>query len=314
MTAPSVLLVGGNGFLGQALARALSSTGWQVGVLSRGEMPCPLPGVEWHGGSQDDPGVVAALLDMYGAVVHLASTSTPGTYADRPARECEENLLPLLRFLEISEGRPEVPLIFISSGGAIYGQPTELPVGESQRLAPISNHAAGKAAAECFLGVQAARGRRVTVLRPSNVYGPGQHLKPGFGVIRTMLEHARRGTAMAIWGDGETLRDYLYVDDFVEAMRRVLEAPTVGTFNLGSGVGVSLNALCRLAERVTARPIRTAYHPARGVDVRAVVLDGDAFQQRYGWQPHIALDEGLRRTWEWLASGWPIDGGKSGLL
>jgi UDP-glucose 4-epimerase len=118
-----------------------------------------------------------------------------------------------------------------------------------------------------------------------------------------MLEHVRRGTAMTIWGDGETLRDYLYVDDFVEAMRRVLEAPAVGTFNLGSGMGVSLNALCRLAERVTARPLETEYKAARGVDVRAVVLDGDAFQQRYGWQPHVALDEGMRRTWEWLVNG-----------
>ena len=300
MTAPSVLLVGGNGFLGQALARALSSTGWQVGVLSRGEMPEPLPGVTWHCGSQDDPGVVAPLLDRYGAVVHLASTSTPGTYADRPARECEENLLPLLRFVEISERRPEIPLVFISSGGAIYGQPLELPVGESQRLAPISNHAAGKAAAESFLGVQAARGHRITVLRPSNVYGPGQHLKPGFGVIRTMLEHVRRGTAMTIWGNGETFRDYLYVDDFVEAMRRVLEAPAVGTFNLGSGIGCSLNRLRSIVEEVTGRPLAVSFEPVRSVDVKGVVLDSTMCASIYGWTPTVSLEEGVRLTWVWV--------------
>jgi UDP-glucose 4-epimerase len=244
--------------------------------------------------------VVSPLLDRYGAVVHLASTSTPGTYADRPARECEENLLPLLRFVEISERRPEVPLVFISSGGAIYGQPAELPVVESQRLAPISNHAAGKAAAECFLGVQAARGRRITVLRPSNVYGPGQYLKPGFGVIRTMLEHVRRGTTMAIWGNGETLRDYLYVDDFVEAMRRVLEAPAVGTFNLGSGIGCSLNRLRSIVEEVTGRPLDVSFQAVRSVDVKGVVLDSTAFASAYGWAPVVSLEEGMQRTWEWV--------------
>lgn len=300
MTGGSVLLVGGNGFLGQALARALSEDGWRVGVLSRGPMPEVLAGVQWYGGSQADPTVVAPLLDQYGAVVHLASTSTPGTYADRPALECEENLLPLLRFVEIAEGRPDVPLVFISSGGAIYGEPPELPVGESLRLAPISNHAAGKAAAECFLGVQAARGRGITVLRPSNIYGPGQYLKPGFGVIRTMLEHVRCRSVMEIWGTGETLRDYLYVDDFVAAMRAVLEDPVPGTFNLGSGVGHSLNRLREVVEQVTGRPLQVDFRPSRSIDVKGVVLDSTAFAAAHEWKAEVLLGEGVRRTWEWV--------------
>ena len=300
MTKGSVLLVGGNGFLGQVLGRALSESGWQVGVLSRGSVPDMPPGVQWHCGSQDDVAVVAPLLDEYGVLVHLASTSTPGTYADQPARECAENLLPLLKFVEISESRPDIPLVFISSGGAIYGQPQDLPVGESRRLAPISNHAAGKAAAECFLGVQAARGRKITVLRPSNIYGPGQYLKPGFGVIRTMLEYVRRGTTMPIWGNGETLRDYLFVDDFVAAMCAALEAPRSATFNLGSGFGCSLNQLRGIVEEVTGRPLEVSFQPVRSVDVKGVVLDSTAFASTYGWVPVVSLEEGIQRTWEWV--------------
>jgi UDP-glucose 4-epimerase len=244
--------------------------------------------------------VVVPLLDQYGIIVHLASTSTPGTFADRPVMECEENLLQFLRFIEISECRPDLPIVYISSGGAVYGEPPDLPVVESCRLAPISNHAAGKAAAECFLSVQASRGRRITVLRPSNVFGPGQYLKPGFGVIRTMLEHLRRGTAMNIWGDGGSLRDYLYIDDFVSAMQRVVERPIVGTFNLGSGQGHSLNRLREIVERVSERSLTVSYRPRRAVDVGGVVLESAAFRATYGWSTAVGIEEGIRRTWAWV--------------
>jgi UDP-glucose 4-epimerase len=115
-----------------------------------------------------------------------------------------------------------------------------------------------------------------------------------------MLGHVRRGTAVAIWGTGETLRDYLYVDDFVEAMRRVLEAPTVGTFNLGSGIGCSLNRLRSIVEEVTGRPLNISFEPVRSVDVKGVVLDSTVFVSNYGWTPTVPLEEGVRRTWEWV--------------
>ena len=306
MTAGSVLLVGGNGFLGQATARTLSAQGWRVGILSRGAVPDLPPSATWHCGCQANAHVVVPLLDQYGIIVHLASTSTPGTFADRPVLECEENLLQFLRFIEISECRPDLPVVYISSGGAVYGEPPDLPVVESCRLAPISNHAAGKAAAECFLSVQSSRGRRITVLRPSNIYGPGQYLKPGFGVIRTMLEHLRRGTAMDIWGNGESLRDYLYIDDFVSAMQCVVERPIAGTFNLGSGVGYSLNRLREIVERTTGRTLAVDHRPARPIDVKSVVLDSAVFRTAFEWAPTVGLEQGIGWTWQRLEAQEPM--------
>ncbi|MDD3528641.1 MAG: NAD-dependent epimerase/dehydratase family protein [Gallionellaceae bacterium] len=295
-----VLLIGGNGFIGQALARALAARGEAVTVLSRRPPASAMAGVRWQPGDLNDLPLLATLLAESRAVVHLATTSTPGRHVREPARDAVENLLPLLRLLEAMNDRPELPLIYLSSGGAIYGDPAYLPVDERHVLAPLSHHAAGKAAAEQYLGVFARQGHATAILRPANVYGPGQPLQTGFGVIRTLLEHLRRGTPLTIWGDGETTRDFLHIDDMVAACLAVLDAPASGTFNLGSGNGLSLNALCRLVERVTGRAMAIRHQPARGVDVQTVILDSSAFRQRYGWQPRVSLDEGLRATWQWL--------------
>lgn len=293
-------LVLGGGFIGRALARRLQERGSSVTVVSRSLPQAPLPGIQWSRGSLDDPALMRGLLAHSNVVVHAASTSTPGFQAHSPAIEVQENLLPLLRLLEMLKGRADMSLVFLSSGGAIYGNPVALPVAEGHDLAPLSHHAAGKAAAEKFLNVFAYQGHRVTILRPSNVYGPGQPLKPGFGVVRTMLDHIQHGTEMTIWGDGETVRDYLYIDDLVGACVAVLEQPRGGTFNVGSTQGLSLNALSELVESVTGRNLQRRFRPARGVDVRRVVLDCAAIEARCGWKAAVDIDEGVRRTWQWL--------------
>ena len=140
------------------------------------------------------------------------------------------------------QAQPETHLIFFSSGGTVYGNPQQLPVSEDSPIAPLSNHGAGKAAQESFCQALRAQGHAVTILRPSNAYGPGQTMKRGFGLVRTLLEHARLGTAMEIWGDGENVRDYIYIDDIVEATLRLIDQPQdCGTYNLGSGMGYSIN-------------------------------------------------------------------------
>ncbi|MDD5365100.1 MAG: NAD-dependent epimerase/dehydratase family protein [Gallionellaceae bacterium] len=299
MTADRVLILGA-GFIGRALAQRLAADERTVTLISRSAPISHLNGVDWQQGRLDDRNLLRELLPHSCAVVHAATTSTPGRYPHQPAREAEENLLPLLHLLEILGQYPGIPLLYLSSGGALYGNPTSLPVTERQPPAPLSYHAAGKAASEHFLGVFARQGHTVTVLRPANAYGPGQPLKAGFGVIRTLLEHTKCGSLMDIWGDGETVRDYLYIDDLIRACMHALAAPTSGTFNVGSGTGINLNDLCQLAECITGRPLQVRHHPARGVDVKAVVLDSAALRLHYGWQPMVTLEQGMRTTWEWL--------------
>lgn len=302
MSEKSVLLLGGTGFLGTALARRLALEHWDVCVVGRRAVNPVITGVISRQTSLDDTVMLRELLSRYPIVVHLASTTTPGSSASSPVREAEENVLPALRLLEVLMEFEPIRLIYVSSGGALYGNPLVLPVTEDQPLWPLSNHGAGKVAVEGFLRVYGRQhGERITVLRPSNVYGPNQPLRKGFGVIRTMLEHARRGIAMEFWGDGETVRDFLFIEDWVEACWRLL-APTAptGVYNIGVGQGYSLNTLRAVVERVTGRELRVRWQPARSVDVREVVLDSTRLRTATGWTPQITLEEGIKQMWDWL--------------
>lgn len=305
MKGQGVLLLGGTGFLGTALARRLAQEHWDVCVIGRRVMNSVVPGVTSRQASLDDPTILRELLPHYRTVVHLASTTTPGSSAHSPVCEAEENVLPALRLLGILADFEPVKLLYVSSGGTLYGNPAILPVPEDQPLWPRSNHGVAKVAVEGFLRVYSGQhGDRVTVLRPSNVYGPGQVMREGFGVIRTMLEHARQGMAMEFWGDGETVRDFLFIEDFVEACWQLVapRAP-VGVYNVGAGEGCSLNTLRGLVERVTGRELRVRWMAARAVDVRGIVLDSTRLRAATGWVPQVTLEEGIRRMWDWLQNG-----------
>jgi UDP-glucose 4-epimerase len=298
--ADGVLLLGGNGFIGQALASRFIQKGRCVHIVSRSKPTFAFCGAHHHTGSLDDAVLLDHLLPKCSTIIHLAATCTPGASANNPSREGEENLLPLLRLLEILSAYTPRPFIFISSGGTVYGDPASLPVTEEAPFAPLSYHGANKVAAELFLSVFARQGWPVMFLRPSNIYGPGQPLRASFGVIRTMLEHMRHGTEMEVWGDGETIRDYLYIDDFTEAVSIALEQKIAGTFNVGGGVGHSLNQLIALAETVTGRKLDVSRKPLRSGDVRSIVLDCQHLRETTGWTPAVALEEGLARTWQWV--------------
>lgn len=293
-------LVLGTGFIGLALAKRLAQQGKKVTLVSRSLPAGELDGISFRQGNLADPSLMADLLSDCGHVVHAASTSTPSTHLTDAAADAQENLIPLLNLLALLSQHEHKPLIYLSSGGAIYGNPQTLPVAETHPLNPLSYHAAGKAAAEKYLGVYAQQGRPVTILRPSNVYGPGQWPRPGFGVIPTLLDHAMKGTPMTIWGDGENIRDYLYIDDMVDGIAAVLDTPQTGIFNVGSGNGTSLNTLCGLVEDITGMPLQRLHQSPRGVDVREIVLDTHRFRNSFGRCPAVGIEQGIRETWDWL--------------
>ncbi len=280
MTRRAVLLLGGEGFIGSALAQRLRLEGETVYVVGR-----------HNRGNLED------WLPLCGTVLHLASVSTPGSSARNPGLE-SANIALTLRLLELLQTYPLMHLIYFSSGGTVYGNPAHIPVGEDSAIAPLSFYGAGKAAQEAFCQAARARGLAVSIVRPSNAYGPGQPMRQGFGLVRTLLEHVRLGTALEVWGDGETVRDYIFIDDLVEATLRLVQLPRdSGTYNLGSGVGHSINQVKALVEQTCGLVLPASYRPARGQDVRSVVLDQTRLGSLLGWQPEVDLPTGIARCW-----------------
>ena len=283
MSREGVLLLGGTGFIGSALARRLVQEKIAVHIIGR------------HNAAR-----LENVLPQCGTVVHLASATTPGSSAAHPNLELD-NLALTLRLLELMRSQPETHLIFFSSGGTVYGNPERLPVAENAPIMPLSNHGAGKIAQEAFCQAFRASGHAVTILRPSNAYGPGQVMRGGFGLIRTMLECARDGFNMEIWGDGENVRDFIYIDDITEACSGFVALPQDNdTYNLGSGRGYSINQVRHVVEQVTGIELKTSHCPARGIDVRAIVLDVSRLEARLSWKPQTSLEEGVRLTWNWF--------------
>ncbi len=306
MNPQELLLIGGMGYVGRQLQAPLLKAGCRVHVLDktapekRGNEE-----IEFHEGLLSDESVLRDVLQRCGTVFYLASASVPTTTVKHPAREGELNVLPFLKFLDIFQDYQGVHLLYISSGGTIYGNPDTIPVDESSPVAPISYHGAGKAAIEAFLRVCSSQfGHRITILRPSNLYGPDQPYVPGFGIVRTMLEKLKRDEAVEVWGDGEIVRDYLYIDDFLAACLSCMQAGSqqqkFRIFNVSSGQSLSIKQLCDVIEEATRRRLKNRFLPGRAIDVKSVILDCSRIKTELGWQPVVGMSEGIRRTWQWM--------------
>lgn len=283
MKRDSVLLLGGTGFIGSALGERLAKEG------------IPFQSIGRH-----DAVRLEQLLPQCNTVVHLASATTPGASAKHPDLELG-NITLTLRLLALLQTQPETHLIYFSSGGTVYGNPDRLPVTEDTPIVPLSNYGAGKAAQEAFCQAFRTKGHAVTILRPSNAYGPGQTMRQSFGLIRTMLECACLGTPLEIWGDGGNIRDFIYIEDIVEACTRFIKQPQdSGTYNLGSGIGYTVNQVREIVEAMCDKKLITTYRPGRGTDVHNVVLDIAKLDAHLDWQPGVGLSEGIARTWKWL--------------
>ena len=236
---------------------------------------------------------------------HVASDSTPGTTASQPALEAGLNLLPTLRLLESLQKFPEVPLIYLSSGGAVY-QPIESGgLTETARSEPPSYYGAGKIAIENFISAFVCqRNGRALILRPSNFYGPGQHFRRGFGLLPTLFHHVRDKTPLNIWGDGEVVRDFVFIDDFLLLCLTIVRSnfafSRFEVCNVGSGIGHSVNQVCSLVEETTGTKIERKYLPSRAVDLNRIVLDSAQAKERFGWEATTPLPAGILQSWNWF--------------
>lgn len=297
----SIFVLGAGGFIGGALCRFLSATGRDVIAATRR----PLEVLDSRFLNIVSPFNERAhftpWLSRCSAVIHAASLTTPSSSAAHP--QLDGNLRSTLALIEALQEFPATRLLYLSSGGALYEERSGL-VDEGVPLRPRSYHGAGKAAAEHFINAWTAQYHgSATIVRPSNVYGPGQHPRPGFGIIPAAFECIRTQVPLQIWGNGESVRDYLYIDDLVRLCSVILlaSAGAGGTevVNASSGRGTSLLEMLARVEHAAGQSIDREFFPERPVDMKYVVPDNSLAKARFGWEPSVELEEGLSAAWSW---------------
>ena len=301
------VVLGGAGFLGSHLTESLLADGRRVRVFDRENVDLRnldrLSGSwEFLGGDFGSESDQRRAVEGAGTLFHLVSTTIPASSNQDPAFDVETNLLSTVRLLELARRAGVERIVFVSSGGTVYGRPERIPIPEDHPTNPLVSYGVVKLAVEKYLGLyHHLYGLSYRVVRLSNPYGPRQRPGGAQGAASVFLGRVHAGDPIEIWGDGSVVRDYVYVADAVEGILAAANHPgNTGTFNIGSGEGTSLNDLVAIIREVTGGKVEVRHTPGRTFDVPANVLDIGRAREELGWAPRTPLREGLLRTWEWL--------------
>jgi UDP-glucose 4-epimerase len=301
-----IVVLGGLGFMGSHICRELVARSFRVRVFDKLYSSHALvedikPSIEIVEGDISRLSDVLRVTRDASTVIHLIHTTVPGSSMDDPSYDITSNVVASVKWLSHLAETKIRRILYFSSGGTVYGIPRSNPIEEDHPTNPLSSYGITKLAIEKYLAMYASlHGIEHCILRPSNVYGPGQQLDIGQGVIGVMARRALRGEPIEIWGTGESVRDYLYIDDMVAATVALL--PYDGphrVFNVSSGEGFSvLDIIAMLSNKLGS--ITKVYKPDRGFDVPVNVLDSSRIRRETGWRPRIPLEEGITRTIRWL--------------
>jgi len=295
-----VLVLGGRGFLGTHLVDALLQGGASVRVFDRPlrEGESARAGVELFGGNFVDGSGLEAALAGVDLVYHLISTTVPSTSNADPIADVQNNLGGSLRLLQLMQAAQVKRIVYVSSGGTVYGNPSQLPVAETHPLQPVCSYGVVKLAVEHYLHMYSElNGLVANVLRVSNPYGTHQHHIGVQGVIPTFIQRLMKGQSIEIWGDGSVVRDYIYVDDVVSALLTAGVRRDSGTYNIGSGIGHTLKDVLRVVCEQTGLNGDVRYLPERAFDVHRIYLDISRAQEELAWRPSFSLEQGCARYW-----------------
>lgn len=300
----NVLVLGGNGFIGSHLVDKLITEGHNVRVLDKYEERYrkPLDGVVYYIGDFGNRGILAEALTNVDIVFHLVSTSLPKTSNDDPAYDVQSNVIETLFLLEECIKNKIKKIVYSSSGGTVYGKPTSLPIAETSPTDPECSYGITKLTIEKYLSLfYQLYGLDYSIIRPSNPFGSRQNPTGIQGAISVFLGRIAQNQSIEIWGDGEVVRDYIYVEDLVDGIYKasILET-NIKIFNMGSGVGYSLNEIVQCISEVCGREVKVNYTAKRTFDVPKIFLDISRAKQVLMWKPRTSLKDGIHKTWEFI--------------
>ena len=301
------LVTGGAGFIGSHLVDALLARGDAVAVIddmSSGNPGYLSPAADLHEMDIRDDGIGEVMHAVRPDVVfHGAAQISVSVSTREPKLDAETNILGTLNILDAMASAGASKMVFVSTGGAMYGEPEILPAPETAPARPAAPYGASKLAAENYLPIyKNLHGIDYSIIRPANVYGPRQDPHGEAGVVAIFTRAMLAGEPIKIFGDGTDERDYVYVEDVVDALISASDNPGTGPYNVGSGIGTSVNEIESTLAELTGYSRAPEHFPPRPGDLRRISLDASLAKKELGWSPTTSLNDGLHQTVEWFRS------------
>jgi UDP-glucose 4-epimerase len=297
------VVFGGGGFIGSAICDRLLEKGHSVRIFER---PKVLPyrtfgdveQVEWIEGDMLSEGDLKKSLHGVDVVYHLVSTTLPKNSNEDPIYDVESNLIGTLRLLQAMVTQKVSRIIFISSGGTVYGSPEYLPVDEKHPTNPTVSYGITKLAIEKYLQLfRNLHGLKPIILRVSNPFGSRQRIASAQGVVTAFIHKALRRETIEIWGDGFITRDFLHVTDVAEAFVKALDYHgSKLIFNISSGNGTSLNELVDIIGSIIGEKVKKNYLQGRDFDISTNILCNKLAKSELNWMPEINIESGIRNV------------------
>ncbi len=285
----------GAGFIGINLAKGFLKSGYHVDILDRGEKPKELSheNLTWFQGNVDKKSDVEQVLIKSFAVFYLVSSTVPGDKVD-VSKELFCNVSQLVQVMDLCEVYNVERFIFLSSS-SVYGVQEKCPINENVCPAPISAHGIQKLTMEYYISLFARKSNtKCKIVRLSNPYGPGQNIHGRQGFISIVIGHLTNNTSVIIRGTGEDVRDYIYIDEVVNACHSILTTDTKEViFNLGCGTGVSLLNVINEFEAILNTPLNIIHQECRASDIPINILDVSKTKEILNFEASVSLTDGI---------------------
>lgn len=300
-----ILVTGGAGFIGSHVVDALLDAGHEVVIvddLSTGRASNINPGARFYHMDIRDPALSGVFeRERFDVVNHHAAQMDVRKSVADPLFDADVNIRGSLNILECARKSGVRKIVYISTGGAVYGEPEYLPCDEAHPVNPICPYGASKHTVEHYLYMyRILYGLAYAVLRYPNVYGPRQDPNGEAGVVAIFIGQMLAGRQPTIFGSGEQERDFVYVGDCARANLLAMEEHVQGIFNIGSGRGTTINQIYTLLSEITGYRRPPVYGPPRAGETFRIFLDATKARREMGWAPQVSLEEGLRRTVEYF--------------
>jgi UDP-glucose 4-epimerase len=300
-----ILVLGGSGFLGSHIVDKFLAEKHDVCVydLYPERFRRSPNGIKFYTGDFGNVGALDELISTgFDAVIHCVSTTTPKSSNESPEFDIQSNVIGTLYLLDICVKHKVGKLVFMSSGGTVYGDIGDLDlVDESHAVKPMCSYGVSKLTIEHYLEVyRHLRGLDYVALRLSNPFGERQSPLRALGALTVFLHRTLKGQNVEVWGDGNVTRDFIYVGDVADAVYLATVNDISGTYNVGTGTGLSLRDILKLITEVVGVEPSVKWLPSRSFDVPRIVLDARKLRSATSWHCRTSIDDGVAMTADWL--------------